>query len=273
MTPLDVLIAVALNGSAAVGAHRRNAVTSAGAVAGFVVGAGLLLLGGWLSWVLLMTFFASSTILSRLNSSVKDGLARLHEKGSRRDHIQVLANGGIGLVMSAGYAVTGASMFLIAVAVSFAAANADTWASEVGVLSSRRPVSVLTGRPLPRGTSGGVTWLGFAASAAGAAVIAVVFAVGYGFQVGWSRTLFPVALVITAAGFLGSVVDSVLGATVQAQYEDRLTGSPTERRVPLLGETPNTLVRGFAAVTNDTVNAISAGLSTVAGAAVYLVAL
>jgi uncharacterized protein (TIGR00297 family) len=273
MSSLDILTAVALNGAAAVGAYRKNAVTAAGAVAGFAVGAGILISGGWLSWVLLMSFFGSSTVLGRLNTRAKDELARLHEKGGRRDHVQVLANGGVGLVMSVAFGLTGAPMFLIAVGVSFAAANADTWASEIGVLSSRRPVSVLSGHPLPRGTSGGVTPLGFVASAAGAAVIAVVFALGYGLKAGWTPALPGVALVITAAGFLGSLIDSVLGATVQAQYEDSLTGSPTERRAPLAGETPNRLVKGFSAITNDAVNAISAVLSTAAGAAVYAVAL
>jgi uncharacterized protein (TIGR00297 family) len=274
MTVPQVLLAVVLNGAAAVGAFRRDAVTRAGAVAGFTVGAGILVFGGWLSWVLLMVFFGSSSVLSRLKSSTKDALARLHEKGSRRDHIQVLANGGVGLAMSLAYSVTGMPMFLIAVGISFAAANADTWASEIGVLSARRPVSILSGRPLRRGTSGGVTPLGFAASAGGAALIAVVFAAGWGLQRGWVAGLVPVALVITAGGFLGSVIDSVLGATVQAQYADRETGTPTERRLPAAGAgLPNQLTSGFAAITNDAVNAISCVLSTAAGAGLYALAM
>lgn len=272
MSVTHVLIAVALNGLAAGGAARRDAVTAGGAVAGFVVGAGILALGGWLSWVLLMVFFGSSSVLSRLKASAKNSLDALHEKGSRRDHVQVLANGGVGLIMSAVFAATGQPMFLIALAVSFAAANADTWASEIGILAARRPVSILTGRPLPRGTSGGVTPLGFLASAAGSGLVAAVFTAGYGLRVGWSWSLVAVFAVVTAGGFLGSVIDSVLGATVQAQYTDRDTGEATERRHGRHGARPNTLSRGFAAVTNDVVNAVSCVLSTVAGAALYLLA-
>jgi uncharacterized protein (TIGR00297 family) len=267
-----LFIAIALNGAAAVGARRREAVTGGGAVAGFAVGAGILFFGGWISWILLMVFFGSSSVLSRLNASAKDDLSVLHEKGSRRDKVQVLANGGVGLLMSVGWAATGAPLFLIAVAVSFAAANADTWASEIGVLASRRPVSILTGRPLPRGTSGGVTLLGFAASATGAGLIAAVFTAGYALTAGLSWALVGVFLVVTAGGFLGSVIDSVLGATVQAQYTDRDTGHATERRHARSDAQPNTLRRGFTAVTNDVVNAVSCMLSTAAGAALYVLA-
>jgi uncharacterized protein (TIGR00297 family) len=245
-------------------------VTAGGAVAGFLVGAGILAFGGWLSWVLLMVFFGSSSVLSRLDSSRSEELEALHEKGSRRDHVQVLANGGVGLLMSVAYAATDMPTFLIAVAVSFAAANADTWASEIGVHASTRPVSILTGRPLPRGTSGGVTLLGFAASAAGSALIAGVFTIGYGFLAGWSWRLMAVVLVVTAGGFLGSVIDSVLGATVQAQYADRETGAATERRHGPASDTRNTLTRGFPAVTNDVVNAVSCVLATAAAATVYI---
>ncbi|MFO7781304.1 MAG: DUF92 domain-containing protein [Spirochaetia bacterium] len=272
MNTARLFIAVALNGAAAVGARRREAVTAGGAVAGFTVGAGILFFGGWISWILLMVFFGSSSVLSRLKASAKDDLSVLHEKGSRRDHVQVLANGGVGLVMSVGWAATGTPLFLIAVAVSFAAANADTWASEIGVLASRRPVSILTGKPLPRGTSGGVTPLGFGASAAGSAVIAAVFTAGYGLATGWSPALAAVFAVVTAGGFLGSVIDSVLGATVQAQYADSNTGAATERRLASLDNQPNTLTRGFAAVSNDVVNAVSCVLSSAAGAALYMVA-
>ncbi|MGM0674138.1 MAG: DUF92 domain-containing protein [Spirochaetota bacterium] len=272
MTTGHILIAVLLNAAAAVGAHRRRAVTPTGAVAGFVVGAGILAFGGWTSWVLLMTFFGSSTVLSRVKSSSKDAVSKLHEKGSRRDHVQVLANAGVGLVMSAAYAATGMPMFLVAVAVSFAAANADTWASEIGVLSASAPVSILGAGRLPRGTSGGVSLLGFAASAIGSGLIALVFSLFYGFTAGWGAGVLLIFAVITAGGFLGSLIDSILGAAVQAQYTDSATGAPTERRHSPHAEAPNTLRRGFASVTNDAVNAISCLLSTAAGASLYLLA-
>ncbi|MFP4065896.1 MAG: DUF92 domain-containing protein [Spirochaetaceae bacterium] len=282
MSLTHAVVAVALNAVAAVGARRRDAVTTGGAVAGFLVGAGILAAGGWVAWILLMTFFGSSSVLSRFGTDAKKPLDAIHEKGERRDHVQVLANGGLGLLLSIAYAVTNLPGFLIGVAVSFAAANADTWASEIGVLSRRTPVSIITGRPIPRGTSGGVTLLGFAASAAGAAVIAAVFVAGRTFQLGWTPRATGVFALVFAGGVLGAVIDSILGATVQAQYRDRARGIATERSRSAragvrggaaAGEERNTLIRGWAAVTNDVVNAASSLLSTAVAALLYALAL
>ena len=69
---------------------------------------------------------------------------------------------------------------------------------------------------------------------------------------------------MTIAGALGSVVDSVLGATVQAQYRAE-DGSLTERRQT--GSVSNELVRGYRAVTNDTVNSLSSAAAALAAGA------
>lgn len=255
-----VLLALALNGATALGSRIKRAVTIDGAVAGFLVGTIIMIGGGIPAWVMLMWFFGSSTVIGKLTSSGKRRAVELHEKGSERDWVQVLANSGLAAAASALYGITGSPAALLAAAVALAAATADTWASEIGPLSSRPPRSIITGRRLPTGTSGGVTALGTAASLAGGVSVALIYLV--------TLLLRPesghpaAALIVAAGGLLGSVVDSLLGAAVQAQYVDE-RGNRTERKEG------NTLLRGLPAINNDAVNALSGAL--VSALALFLV--
>ena len=251
---IRALIGVVVNGAAGYGAFALGAVTMSGAVAGVVLGAGVLVAGGLEAWLMLATFFVTSTALGHVKRSVKSSATEIHVKGNTRDYLQVITNGGAGLLFAVVYAFTGNFVFLMGCAIAFAAANADTWASEIGVLSARDPVNIVTFQPIRTGASGGVTVLGGLASIAGSAVIAVVFALGYSLREGFSAHVVFVFMLVTGGGALGSLIDSVLGATVQAQYHDA-EGKLTEK--PSSGLVPNTLIRGRRWITNDAVNALA----------------
>lgn len=259
--------AVGLNILVAVGAYLKRSVTAGGALAGAAVGIPIYLSGGGFYWSILMAFFFSSTVLGKIkprapllrerHERIVTTTKRIHAKGSRRDAVQVLANGGLGATMAVLHAVTGRPIFMLGFAISIAAANADTWASEIGVMSKRPPISIFTWRPIERGTSGGISTLGLFASAFGALFIALWFGVGYIITRGWNALeVLPMIAAITGGGFLGSLVDSVLGATVQAQYWDKIKEGYTERRINIEGAA-NHLVRGFHVMNNDAVNALS----------------
>ena len=252
---LLAVVAILLNAGAGYGAWRRGSVTADGGVAGAVVGAAILFAGGFTYWIMLMLFFVSSTLASRLGSRRKERLERMHEKGSRRDAVQVLANAGVAAAAVVALRLTGVHGFALAAAGAFASVNADTWASELGVLARREPRSIVTWRRLEPGTSGGVSLPGTVAAAGGSLLIAVWFALSTGVAGGGAL------LVVWLAGFAGTTVDSVLGATVQALYRDE-DGAITERRHGASG--PNERVRGIPLVTNDVVNLAS----SVAAAAV-----
>lgn len=269
-----LFLAAGLNAAVALVALSRRSVSRSGAVAGFLVGSAILCAGGFFIWGMLMLFFVSASVISRVGATTKTKLASMHEKGGERDAVQVLANGGAGLVGSILFAVTGEPAFAAAAAGGFAAANADTWASELGVLSPTPPHSIVTRKELPPGASGGVTRTGSLASVGGSALIAVWFAVWVwvqqaagagvaGAAAGLSRPTL-LLLIITAAGAVGSLIDSLLGATIQALYRTE-EGTLTERRAGDGGK--NALVRGFRAITNDVVNFVStAAAAAIAGA-------
>jgi len=260
-----LLLAAGLNAMAALAARWRRSVSSSGAVAGFLVGSIILATGGFFIWGMLMLFFVSASAITRVGAAAKAGLVSMHEKGGERDAVQVFANGAAGLAGAVLYAATGEPAFAAAAAGGFAAANADTWASELGVLSPMPPRSIVTGRELQAGASGGVTRTGTLASVGGSALIAVWFALWVWLLppaaavaddpgAGLFHTAVLLLIIITAAGAVGSVIDSLLGATVQALYRAE-DGRLTERRMS--GGTANALMRGFPAVNNDVVNFMS----------------
>jgi uncharacterized protein (TIGR00297 family) len=282
MTYTLLIVAVIANGALAAVAYWRAAVTLDGAVAGLIVGAGILLFGGWTAWLCLGSFFVTSSLASRVGSSRKTQVRLIQEKGDRRDALQVLANGGVGFLAALGLAASlllarrtggafgGTDIWMIAIAAAFAEANADTWSSELGVLSRRRPVSLVSRRPVMPGMSGGVTAAGFAAAAGGALLIAAVFAAGLlAFTPERSYALLAFeAGVVALAGWAGSIVDSLLGATLQPLFLVPGTGDLTERKEGAAGR--NARVGGLSFMSNDMINflstLISAAVAATAGA-------
>jgi len=144
---------------------------------------------------------------------------------------------------------------------ALAAASADTWATELGLLSSGQPKLITTLQTVPAGTSGGITPAGLAASLGGAMIVGIAWAALGG--PGWWRAIGASA----AAGFSASLVDSLLGATVQARYRCPRCESLTEEPIHRACDGPADLVRGQMWMTNDTVNA----LATSVGAAIGMI--
>ncbi len=277
----QVLIRIVLGGGInlllASAAFKRQSVSLSGAVTGFITGLVIYLSGGIWFWLHLGAFFISSTLLGQFKQEEKFHSTAQHEKHGRRDGIQVISNTGPGALAALLYFILPNPAFFTAFAAAFAAANADTWAGEIGMLSARAPASILTGKPLPTGASGGVTRLGLTASAAGSAFIAV-FSGGGVLLAAAHQTLqgataylslapvliftVSVAAIVTLSGFLGSVIDSLLGASLQAEYLCAETGRPTER--PYSNRRPNTLIKGYRRITNDTVNLLSVSAAALA---------
>jgi uncharacterized protein (TIGR00297 family) len=225
----------------AVVALRLKALTLDGAVAAFVVGTIVFGAGGLPAALVLLAFFVPSSLLTRV------GRARKRRALADADHTartawQVLANGGIAACCALG-ALYWRAPFEAAFAGAIAAASADTWATEIGTLSSRAPVSIATFRPVQPGISGGVSTLGIAASVAGALCIAIV---------AW---IFRVASLpaVVAGGVAGSLLDSLAGATLQSRRWCPACGAECEATVHRCG-TRTQQRGGIAWFQNDAVN-------------------
>ena len=258
-------------------AYRARALNRSGALAAVLLGTIVFGLGGLAAAVLLVAFFVTSSGLSRLFGRRKRALDEKFSKGSQRDAAQVMANGGAaGLFLLLGFAFPAAAWPFIAAAASLAAANADTWATELGVLNPARPILITSGKPVEPGTSGGVSLAGTLAAAAGSALIALLAVLLP--NLGQRPALVPAwafFIVLTAAGLAGSLVDSFLGATLQAIYRCPACAKETERHPMHTCGAPTTPLRGLPWLDNDLVNALctfsAAGLAVLFSFLLHLI--
>ena len=232
-------------------------LSRSGALAGGLFATSLLALGGAAWTVPAVVFFVLSSLLSRVGRGRKRPAAARSEKGSVRDAGQVYANGAVGWVLLVAYAVAWNEAALYGGFLgAFAAAAADTWATELGTMARRQPRLLTTGRRVPPGTSGAVSGWGTLASAAGAATVALsAWAVA---GTPWVALGTPAGVgLVVIAGVSGAMVDSVLGATLQAQY----TGPSGE----WVEQPSGSLARGVRWITNDRVNIACTGWGALIG--------
>ena len=262
------LVGLLLSGVVTLASLRAQLLTARGALSALAVGTLSFVTGGWPLWLLLMWFFGSSNLASKVMAHVKGGRTdktarddNATQKSKPRRARQVLANSVPFLVCSSAYALSGESWLLVVAAGALAASTADTWASEIGVYSTRPPVNILTFKPMQRGLSGGVSPLGLGATVVGAvtsAFLAMLLFHAFGFAVPTGPTDF---LFIVACGVAGSLVDSVLGAFMQAKYRSAYDRNEGEEllveTVPRHDALNYVLVSGYAWVTNDAVNFLS----------------
>jgi uncharacterized protein (TIGR00297 family) len=232
-------------------ALRVKALSLDGAIAAFVVGTMVFGAGGLPAAIVLLAFFIPSSLLTRIGRAGKRR-AIADADHTARTAWQVLANGGVAALCALG-ALYWRTPFDAAFAGAIAAASADTWATEIGTLSSRPPVSIVTLRPVQTGISGGVSALGIAASAGGALCVAIV---AWLFRV----ASLPAAL---AGGFVGSLLDSFAGATLQSRRWCPACGIECETTVHRCG-TRTQQRGGIPWLQNDAVNL----LATLCGALV-----
>ncbi len=228
--------------------YRFSFLSLSGSAATFVLALIVFGLGGWAWAVPILTFFLLSSLLSKIGKSQKQKFKDTFEKTGKRDYGQVVANGGLAGLFALIWFFTRNDIFYSLYVVSLAAVNADTWATELGVLFSSHPRLITTFKKVAPGISGAVSIPGLLASLVGSFVVGLS---GYIFWQGGPAWLTAVTL----AGFSGSLIDSFFGALFQAQYRCAVCGQYTERKIHCHESAE--LVSGFRWLNNDWVNILS----------------
>lgn len=232
--------------------YNFRALTRSGAIAAVFAGMAVYL-GFRVEGLLLLGAFAvTSSIWSKYKSSEKEKIEDKLAKSGTRDWQQVLANGGGAAIFSMLEFIHHDVFWVIGFAVCIASANSDTWASEIGSLSKRKPIYIKTGKRTERGTSGAISLLGSVAGLAGSLLIALL-----------SQWLFQLNHVMTLAiflfGFIGNMVDTLMGAFIQQVYVCGKCGLETEKEHHC--GLPTTKLKGLPFMNNEMVNFLSGFLA------------
>ena len=200
----------------------------------------IIMLGSDIHLISLAIFFVFSSVISK---TIKN-TSFYRSKGSKRDIIQVYANGGVALFICIIDFLNPNPFNIYLFLSSVAAAMSDTWATEFGKMSKYKPISIISFRPMEHGLSGGLTRIGTLGSLLGSCII--------GFSA-WC--LIPIESIIIYgiifSGFIAAIVDSLIGAIFQAKYETR-TGEIIEEH-----QKGSTLISGKNWINNDIVNLIN----------------
>lgn len=252
---LRLLTGLCLSSGISYLAYKKRSLSRSGVAGAIPTGTATVGFGG-LPWALtLVFFFISSSFLSHFRTHDKARLAAdKFSKGSQRDLGQVFANGGVATLLSISYGLARTpqrrALLEAGYVGALATANADTWATETGVLSTQTPYLITTGKRVEPGISGGITLLGTLASAMGALSTGMVFKL-------LRRSATPLMpLLAVCGGLLGSLCDSLLGATLQAMYYCPTCQKETERHIHSCGTTTQPL-RGWRWMDNDVVNTLA----------------
>lgn len=234
-------------------ARYLRALSQTGFIAAALVGGIITAAGDWRWGLVLLAFFVSSSVLSKVADRLNPDHDANVQRGSERDLFQVVANGGIAALCAIVTLLDDNARWFVVFAASLAVANADTWATELGSLSRRPPRLITTGRTVTPGTSGAISAIGTAGTVLGALVIAIAAALLAPDDIDRSASLI---LAVVVSGVVGSLIDSLLGATAQLQLYCPECQEITEAQMHHCG-TPTVYLRGAEALTNDAVNIIS----------------
>jgi uncharacterized protein (TIGR00297 family) len=272
---IQSIIAVSISSLIAARSYRKKSLDLSGAVAGFIVMT-IHIAVNYRFGVLLLVFFFTSSKLTKVGDEKKRLLDAEHKQGGQRNWIQVLSNSGVATILvllfwnvagSEDHCLDSKESYLItsligAIIGHYCCCNGDTWSSELGILSDTQPRLITTFKPVKKGTNGGVTTTGLLAAAAAGVVIGVsfflpgIFTAKCEFNIA-VKQLLVIPLAVLAA-LCGSLIDSLLGATLQfsgfCTVRNKVVGKP--------GPTVKK-ISGLSILDNNAVNLVSILLTSV----------
>lgn len=199
--------------------------------------------------ILLFTFFISTYILTRFKYHEKRRTGLAQSKGGTRAWTNVLANGICTSLFALSYYFFNLEILLISFITSISIATGDTISTEIGLLSKQKPRLITTLKKVESGHSGAITLLG---TIAGILSISVIILLAYGLNINQNYNYLLAAWI---GGIIGIKIDSIFGATIQANYICRSCNQVTESKIHHNRYT--NLKNGYKIIDNNIVNLFS----------------
>lgn len=238
-------------------AYKMRAITVDGIVAAILTAITLYALGGPYLGASLLIFFILGSIVSKLKNNSKVRAEILQEEEGPRNWKQVICNSLPASILSWLYYINPETKIYLLLAFGvFSAAAADTFSSEIGMMNKGRVYSILSFKPVPNGLSGGVSILGLMAGILGSFILSLLAFPQFGFK-GFIH--------ITILGLLGTLLDSIIGASIQRKYMS-INGELQDKKNHL-NDIP---AFGYVFITNNVVNLLTLSVTSIIGHLILL---
>lgn len=222
--------------------YKKGSITFDGIVIAMILGTSIYQLSSISLLYMLIGFFIIGSVISKVTNQTKKCAEMRQEHTGSRNWKQVCANAlPSTLIVWICHLIPSLKEYQIIAYALFSTSFADTFASELGMLSNGKVISILTLQPVPTGVSGGISLFGTLSGLLGS-IIASLFAYKFG---------FTGMVYVAVLGFVGMLIDSVLGDILQRKYVNK-NGELTD-----IKNNHDRKYSGLDFVTNNTVNLLS----------------
>ena len=232
--------------------NQKRALTRGGIIAALVLAIIASLAFGNTGFIILIFFFGGSLLSDKLKAGQKSR--------EQRTVVQVLANGGLGIIFALFQLIFPSEIWLVAFASVFAEALADTVASGIGSRAKKTfdPVRM---RSVASGVSGGMSLLGTASSLVASSLLSCAVLI-------FGKIDVPSAFIVATAGFLGAIFDSLSGSLLQGKYRCPVCGKDTESKKHCGADAKR--ISGISWIDNSMVNLFGTAFASALSIVLYL---
>ncbi|MBC7888417.1 MAG: DUF92 domain-containing protein [Ferruginibacter sp.] len=188
---------------------KKDKLTWGGGVTGAGIACCIFLGAGFRGLAMIGLFFLLGTVATSWQINAKEKLGAAEDNKGRRTAGQVVANGGAaGILGLLSFFFPGQqNLFQLMMAAAISSATADTLSSELGTVYGKKFYNILSFQYDRPGENGVVSIEGMLFGIAGSMLIAIIYALGFGWTIGFWWIL--------VSGTVGNIADSILGATVE----------------------------------------------------------
>lgn len=217
--------------------RKKQNLTESAILAALITGVIHSISSTFLYLILLISFFLMGTKATKYKHEYKEKLTQAYNidgdsTSNKRNHIQVLANSlgaSVYIVIILIISLTNKEsentkkwieLLEIGVASHYCSVTSDTLSSELGILSKSDPILITSFKTVPKGTNGAVSLMGFVSGVTGSFVISVLYVLFRFNEFSSIFSLIASLLFLTFTGLVGTLIDSLLGAILQASFVD-----------------------------------------------------